>query len=77
MSLWLDFPYLAAYGAFFSLAVMAMRDAARRRGWDGFALAKFATLLIAQLYLLTGLAAERARRPPRDPGPRVDAPPAR
>lgn len=37
LSLWLDFPYLIAYGAFFSLAVLAVRDAARRRGWDRFA----------------------------------------
>jgi hypothetical protein len=36
LSLWLDFPYLIAYGAFFSLAVLAVRDAARGRGWDRF-----------------------------------------
>lgn len=34
LSLWLDFPYLVAYGAFLSLAVAATRDwaAARRSG---------------------------------------------
>ncbi len=37
LSLWIDFPYLLAYGAFFSLAVIAMRDAARRRGWHRYA----------------------------------------
>jgi hypothetical protein len=36
-SLWLDFLYLAAYGAFFSLAVRAVRDAAAKHGWTGFA----------------------------------------
>jgi len=101
LSLWLDFPYLLAYGAFFSLAVLALRDAARRRGWTrlarpgtviaalpplaaacdavenvnlllvldghadsaapelatGFALAKFAFLAPAQVYLAIGLVA--------------------
>lgn len=101
LSLWLDFPYLIAYGAFFSLAVIAVGDAVRRRGWDlyarpsaaiavlpivaaacdavenvglllvldghadspaptvatAFAVAKFVTLGVAQLYLLAGLAA--------------------
>ena len=33
LSLWLDFPFLISYGAFFTLAVAAVRDAARRRGW--------------------------------------------
>lgn len=33
LSLWLDYAYLAAYGAFFALAVAAVRDMARRRGW--------------------------------------------
>lgn len=36
-SLWLDFPYLVAYAAFLSLAVTALRDAARRRGWLRYA----------------------------------------
>jgi hypothetical protein len=36
LSLWLDFPYLVAYGAFFSLAVAAIRDSARARGWDRY-----------------------------------------
>jgi hypothetical protein len=36
-SLWLDFAYLAAYGAFLWLAIRALRDAARRRGWTRFA----------------------------------------
>jgi hypothetical protein len=37
LSLWIDFPYLVAYGAFFSLAAAAMRDAARSRGWTRYA----------------------------------------
>jgi len=111
LSLWLDFLFLIAYGAFLPLAILAVRDAARRNGWDryarfgaaiavlpivaalcdaiedvglllildghgasrapqaatAFALAKFATLGIALLYLLAGLAAfARARlRPSR------------
>lgn len=32
LSLWLDFPYLLAYGAFWALAVTATRDAFRVRG---------------------------------------------
>ena len=114
VSIAIDFPYLVAYGAFFSLAVLALRDAARRRGWDGyarpataiallpivaaacdavenlgmwamiegegvgrlppvvtaFALAKFVTLGIAQIYLLGGLAAmarQRLRETTNDP----------
>jgi hypothetical protein len=37
LSLWLDFPYLVAYTAFFVLAVAALRDAARDRGWKRYA----------------------------------------
>jgi hypothetical protein len=37
LSLWIDFPYLLAYGAFLTLAVMAVRDGAAGRGWDRFA----------------------------------------
>lgn len=37
LSLWLDFPFLLAYGAFWALAIRAIGDAARRRGWDRFA----------------------------------------
>jgi hypothetical protein len=37
LSLWLDFPYLVTYGAFFFLAVRAMRDSALNRGWDRYA----------------------------------------
>jgi pimeloyl-ACP methyl ester carboxylesterase len=33
LSLWLDYPYLLAYGAFWALAVAAVRDVARRRRW--------------------------------------------
>lgn len=106
LSLWIDFPYLVAYAAFFSLAVTALRDAARRRGWRRyarpgaaiaalpvaaavfdaveninlllvlggnadsaaptiatlFALAKFAALAVAQLYLLAGLIRLAANR---------------
>lgn len=32
-SLWIDYPYMAAYGAFGVLAVAALRDLATRRGW--------------------------------------------
>jgi hypothetical protein len=32
-SLWIDFGFLLAYGAFLTLAVAAMRDVARERGW--------------------------------------------
>jgi hypothetical protein len=37
LSLWLDFLYLIAYGAFLTLAILAVRDAARNRGWERFA----------------------------------------
>lgn len=37
LSLWLDFLFLIAYGAFLPLAILAVRDAARRNGWDGYA----------------------------------------
>jgi hypothetical protein len=37
LSLWLDFLYLIAYGAFFHLAVLSLRDAAGRRGWERYA----------------------------------------
>jgi hypothetical protein len=36
-SLWIDYLYLAAYGAFVWLAIGALRDAAARRGMLGFA----------------------------------------
>lgn len=32
-SLWIDFGFLLAYGTFLTLALAAIRDAARRRGW--------------------------------------------
>jgi hypothetical protein len=32
-SLWIDFGFLLAYGAFLTLALRAVRDAAGRRGW--------------------------------------------
>jgi len=32
-SLWIDFGYLLAYGAFLTLALAAVRDLARKRGW--------------------------------------------
>jgi hypothetical protein len=32
-SLWIDYLYLVAYGALGALAALAVRDAARRRGW--------------------------------------------
>lgn len=37
LSLWLDFLFLIAYGAFLSLAILAVRDAASRNGWDSYA----------------------------------------
>ncbi len=37
LSLWLDYPYIVAYGAFWVLAVAAVRDLARRRAWRRFA----------------------------------------
>jgi pimeloyl-ACP methyl ester carboxylesterase len=33
LSLWLDFPYLVLYGAFFALVCAAVRDIARRQEW--------------------------------------------
>jgi hypothetical protein len=32
-SLWIDFGFLLAYGAFLTLALLATRDVARKRGW--------------------------------------------
>jgi hypothetical protein len=32
-SLWIDFGFLLAYGAFLTLALAAVRDLAKRRGW--------------------------------------------
>jgi len=32
-SLWIDFGFLLAYGAFLTLALLAIRDRARQRGW--------------------------------------------
>jgi hypothetical protein len=32
-SLWIDFGFMLAYGAFLTLALAATRDLARRRGW--------------------------------------------
>lgn len=109
LSLWLDFPYLVAWGAFLALAVASVRDRAAERGWarfaragavvvgfaiaaaacdavedvnllltleghggsaapviaTGFAIAKFALMAIAAIYLASGLVAmgvARARR---------------
>lgn len=36
-SLWIDFGFLVAYGAFLTLALGAVRDLARRRGWPRMA----------------------------------------
>ncbi len=36
-SLWIDFGFLVAYGAFLTLAVAAVRDTARERGWGRLA----------------------------------------
>lgn len=40
LSLWLDFAFLAAYGAFLALAAAALRDMALRRGWRRLAPAR-------------------------------------
>ncbi len=45
LSLWLDFPFLAAYGAFLALAVAALRDLAARRGWRRLAPARALVVL--------------------------------
>ncbi len=37
LSLWIDFPFLVAYAIFLHLAIRALSDAARRRGWDRYA----------------------------------------
>jgi hypothetical protein len=37
LSLWLDFPYLVAWGSFLALAVAAVRDRGAERGWGRFA----------------------------------------
>jgi pimeloyl-ACP methyl ester carboxylesterase len=44
-SLWFDYGYLIAYGAFVALAVAGLRDTARRRGWGRFA--RVAAVLVA------------------------------
>jgi pimeloyl-ACP methyl ester carboxylesterase len=45
LSLGFDYGYLIAYGAFWALAVAAIRDMARRRGWRRFA--RIAAVLVA------------------------------
>ena len=47
LSLWLDFPYLVAYGAFFWLSILAMRDSALSRGWTRYARPGKAIALLA------------------------------
>jgi hypothetical protein len=37
LSLLIDFAYLIAYGVFLTLAVLALREAAGARGWEGYA----------------------------------------
>jgi hypothetical protein len=37
LSLWLDYAFMLAYASFLALSVAAVRDASRRRGWDGLA----------------------------------------
>src|SRR5436305_3311614 len=44
-SVWFDYPYLIAYGAFWALAVAAVRDIARRHAWRRFA--RIGTVLVA------------------------------
>ncbi|HYI98910.1 MAG TPA: hypothetical protein VEX36_04420 [Thermoleophilaceae bacterium] len=106
LSLWLDFPYLLAWGSFLALAVASVRDSASERGWarfarvgavvvafaiaaaacdaiedvnllltleghggstapalaKGFAIAKFALMTIAAIYVAAGLLAIAAGR---------------
>lgn len=52
LSLWLDYPYLIAYGAFGALAIAAIRDAARVRGWDR--LARFGGPIVAAPLIAAG-----------------------
>jgi hypothetical protein len=47
LSLWLDYLYLAAYGAFLFLAVRALGDALAGRGMDGWARPAAAISLLA------------------------------
>ena len=44
-SLWIDFGFLLAYGTFLTLALAAVRDLARRRGWRR--LAAIGTVVVA------------------------------
>jgi hypothetical protein len=37
LSLWLDYAYMLSYASFLALAVIAAREAAARRGWEGLA----------------------------------------
>jgi hypothetical protein len=39
LSLWLDYGFMLSYGAFFTLAGLLTRNAARARGWRRFAIA--------------------------------------
>ena len=75
-SLWLDYLYLVAYGAFLWLAVRAVRDAALRRGWERFARPGAAIALLPLVAAAADarrgrLPAARARRPRRSAGPRL------
>jgi pimeloyl-ACP methyl ester carboxylesterase len=47
LSLWLDFPYLVVYGAFWALAAAAIRDLARRRDWSRYAAAGSVAIVLA------------------------------
>jgi hypothetical protein len=106
LSLWLDFPFLIAYAAFFTFAIAAVRTGASARAWSdyarvgavvvvlpivaavldvvedvalllvldghvdsaaptiaaGFALAKFAALIVSLVYLVVGFVALLVRR---------------
>jgi hypothetical protein len=46
-SLWIDYPYLLAYGAFLVLAAAATRDLAASRGWRRMAAAGLAAIPLA------------------------------
>jgi hypothetical protein len=75
LSLWLDFPYVLAFGAFFALAANATRDLARERGWDR--MARFGPIAfwcalggamadaIEDVFLLIALAGEGGQMAPR------------
>lgn len=73
-SLWIDFGFLLAYGAFLTLALAATRDLSRRRGWRrmaavGAAIVSFGALgaacdAVENVFLLLTLDGAGAAFPP-------------